>query len=112
MSNNTVSLDGLTVSDLAKLQAQIDIRIKEKLAETKVDVKNKILALLSESGFTLSDIFPAASQQEETASPAKKSVRVKYSDGQNTWTGRGRTPLWVKSFVESGGTLASLEVLK
>ena len=112
MSNNTVSLDGRTVSVLAKLQAQIDIRIKEKLAETKVDVKNKILALLSESGFTLSDIFPSASQQKETASPAKKSVRVKYSDGQNTWTGRGRTPLWVKSFVESGGTLASLEVLK
>ncbi len=112
MDNKSVSLDGLSVADLTALQAQIVEQIKTKHDESRQDVKNKILALLASSGFSFSDIFPSASSQKLTASVPKQKVKVKYSDGQNTWTGRGRMPLWVKSFVEAGGELTSLDVLK
>lgn len=112
MSTQPVSLEGLSVSDLTALQAQIDEQIEIKNEETKRDVKNKILALLGESGLSLSDLFPSARSVKLTTSDLKPKVRVKYSDGQNNWSGRGRMPRWVKSFVESGGDLAALDISK
>ena len=112
MDNKSVSLDGLSVADLTALQAKIAEQIKAKKEETKQEVRNQILAVLDSSGFSFSDIFPSGSAVKSVPAIAKKKVSVKYSDGQNTWTGRGRTPLWVKSFLETGGELASLEVGK
>ena len=112
MDNKSVSLDGLSVADLTALQAKIAEQIKVKHEEKKQDVKRQILDLLDSSGFSFSDIFPSGSAPKAAPAVAKKKVSVKYSDGQNAWTGRGRMPLWVKSFVEAGGNLASLEVTK
>lgn len=114
MAKKQVSLDGLSVSDLTALQAQIDeqIRLKHKETETRLEVKRQILALLAESGFTLADIFPSAQNQKAESSPATKKVKVKYSDGRNNWTGRGKMPLWIKSHIQGGGKLESLSVSK
>lgn len=112
MVKSTVSLDGLSVSDLTALQAQIDEQIKARREQAKQDMKQQILALLADAGFSLADIFPTVKNAKPEASPVKQKVRIKYSDGQNHWTGRGKMPLWIKSFVESGGKLASLEVAK
>jgi DNA-binding protein H-NS len=107
-----VSLDGLSVSDLTALQVQIDEQIKVKHEETRQEVKKQILALLAESGFSVADIFPSAKGQKAESGPARKMVKVKYSDGRNNWTGRGKMPLWIKSYIQGGGQLASLAVSK
>jgi len=112
MSNQSISLNGLSVSDLTALQAKIDEQIKIRHEEEKQDVKNKILALLADSGFSFSDIFPPTKGSKVIAAPVKSKVKVKYSDGQNNWTGRGRMPLWVKNFIQAGGELSSLSVSK
>ena len=112
MSDKSVSLDGLSVSDLTALQAQIEAQIKARHAEEKQEAKKRILDLLDEYGFTLGDIFPSAKGQLVTPGTLKKTVRIRYSDGQNTWAGRGRMPLWVKTFIQGGGKLDSLDVLK
>jgi DNA-binding protein H-NS len=112
MNKKSVSLDGLTVSDLTALQAQIDEQIKAKSEESRQVVKQQILALLAESGFSLADIFPSAKGQKADVAPVKNKVKVKYSDGRNNWTGRGKMPLWIKSYIQGGGQLASLAVGK
>ena len=112
MSNQSVSLDGLSVSDLTALQAKIDEQIKVRHEQEKQDVKNKILAILADSGFSFSDIFPSAKISKTNPALIKSKVKVKYSDGQNNWTGRGRMPLWVKNFIQAGGELSSLSVSK
>ena len=110
MSNNSFSLDGLSVLDLAALQVKIEEQIKTKKEETKQEVKAKILALLAEHSFLISDLFPATKSEKETTSIQKQKVKIKYSDGKNNWTGRGIMPLWVKDIIRAGGNLASLEV--
>jgi len=112
MPNQSISLNGLSVSDLTALQAKIDEQIKIRHEEEKQEVKNKILALLADSGFSFSDIFPSTKSSKVISVPVKSKVKVKYSDGQNNWTGRGRTPLWVKNFVQAGGEISSLSVSK
>lgn len=110
MARKNVSLDGLSVADLTALQAQIDEQIKIKHKETRQEVKQQILALLAETGFSLADIFPSARSQKTESGPARKKVKVKYSDGRNNWTGRGKMPLWIKSYIQGGGKLESLAV--
>ena len=110
MSNSTISLNGLSVSDLTALQSQIDEQIKIRKEQEKQDVKNKVLALLADAGFSFSDIFPDGKSAKSASAPAKSKVKVKYSDGQNNWTGRGKMPLWVKKHLESGGQMDSLKV--
>lgn len=107
-----VSLDGLSVSDLTALQVQIDEQIKVKHQETRQEVKQQILALLAAAGFSVADIFPSAKVQKAESSPTKQKVKVKYSDGRNNWTGRGKMPLWIKAFIQGGGKLESLAVAK
>ncbi len=45
------------------------------------------------------------------AERTRRPVPVKFSDGRgNTWTGRGKSPSWVKRAIESGATLESLRI--
>ncbi len=110
MTNHSVSLDEFSVSDLANLQAQIDQKLKQKQVERRSAVKNQILTLLKEADLTLVELFPSLSDQKTGSKPEKKTVAVKYSDGTNHWTGRGRTPQWIKNHLESGRDLDSLKV--
>ena len=48
MADNGISLDGLSVSDLAALQAKIADQIQAKKQESKREVKDKILAIVAE----------------------------------------------------------------
>ena len=110
MADNGISLDGLSVSDLAALQAKIADQIQAKKQESKREVKDKILAILAEYSYSISDIFPSVKGASDNAAAPKRKVKVKYSDGQNNWTGRGKKPLWVVDFLNKGGNLSSLEV--
>ncbi|WP_435382730.1 H-NS family nucleoid-associated regulatory protein [Crenobacter oryzisoli] len=46
---------------------------------------------------------------------ARKPVEAKYDNPTNpeqTWSGRGRKPVWVQEYLDSGKTLESLEITK
>ena len=110
MAENAISLDGLSVSDLAALQAKIAEQIKARKEESKQEAKAKILSILAEYSFSMDDLFPSAKGAQESSVVQKKKVKVKYSDGKNNWTGRGKKPLWVVEFLRTGGDLSSLAV--
>jgi DNA-binding protein H-NS len=50
-------------------------------------------------GFSLSDLANVGKVKK--VSPAKYRNP---NDPDQTWTGRGRTPLWIKALEESGGS--------
>jgi len=67
-------------------------------------VRNEVQALLNKEGLTLDDVLPMLSEK-----PAKAKVAAKYANPDNseeTWTGRGRTPLWLQAALDSGKSLA------
>ena len=110
MAENAISLDGLSVSDLAALQAKIAEQIKARKEESTQEVKDKILSILAEYSFSMADLFPLQKGGQEAGGVQKKKVKVKYSDGNNNWTGRGKKPLWVVEFLRTGGDLSSLAI--
>lgn len=100
------------MSELAELQAQIlelqkkanRIAIQEKAAALD-EIKTKIKVY----GITMKELSELAKESTRTFPP----VAVKYRHPQNaelTWTGRGRQPKWMESYLADGGKIEDLVV--
>lgn len=109
----TLNLEVLSVSQLAKLQAEIPDIIKRKSAERQEAFKQKLARMAQDEGFDLYKLFGVAATQSaaiETAKPSKAqakkgAVAIKYRDSKNpanTWTGRGREPRWLAAYTKAG----------
>ncbi len=83
--------------EIRKLQKLADeIRARE-VADVVSDIKTKIqLYGITEKDLGLSD------KQKNTVFPPM------YKKGNQTWSGRGRQPKWVKECLEAGGKLEDL----
>ena len=54
---------------------------------------------------------PAAKGASTAAkTPAGKGIAIKYRDGDNTWTGRGSQPRWLRAALGEGKTLEQFQV--
>ncbi|MBE7526222.1 MAG: H-NS histone family protein [Burkholderiales bacterium] len=83
--------------EICKLQKQAgEIRAKE-LAEVIADIKAKIQLY----GITEKDLGFSEKQKKPIYPPV-------YKKGNQTWSGRGRQPGWIKAYLEAGGKLADL----
>ena len=114
-----------TDAQLAKIQKQMaELQKKQQmlLAKTNTKVLAQIVALAKKSGISAEEIADAmkagVAKAVKTATPAKTrkksamagtKVPPKYRNPVNpeqTWTGRGKAPLWVQE-LQKTGTLES-----
>ena len=110
-------------SQLAKLRKEREaLEKREKALQTKTHSRaiEKILASAKDAGLSASDITSALGSgkkktaKAKVAGTAKKSgprgkVAPKYrnpADPSQTWTGRGKSPVWVQA-LKSAGSLDS-----
>lgn len=129
MSDNysTLSLD-----KLKREKAKIEKAITAMEAKEKKAAMAKVVAIAKESGFDLAELVgtkaravrkavtaPAATKAAPAVRKKKKvaakrgKVAPKYrnpEDSSMTWTGRGKQPIWVREYVENGGTLESITI--
>jgi len=97
------------MSSLANLIAQreaLDKQIAETRKQEISDAVKQVKALVAEYGLSASDVFPSSNGANamKAAAPASRGkVAPKYRDSAtgNTWTGRGRTPLWLAGHDKS-----------
>jgi DNA-binding protein H-NS len=96
MARTSSSLDGMSYAELAQMQTRIErLKIEKQNAE-RAELRQRILAMLKEHGFEISDLFGRG---------RKGSVAVKYrnpQNPQNTWSGRGRMPRWLVAATKGG----------
>ncbi|PZU16122.1 MAG: DNA-binding protein [Shinella sp.] len=74
-------------------------------------VRRKLTALAKQTGYTIEELFgPGADAIAAKSKPARRKgpkVKPKYRDPENrwnTWTGRGKMPLWLASKIRFGQT--------
>ncbi len=103
----------LSLEELVGLQKEIAGLIARKQANEKQKLAEKFKELAEKSGLQLSDI----SWQEEKDKPVKKTERKKkkynpkyYNPDapEQTWTGLGMKPRWVRALLEQGKTMDDL----
>lgn len=103
-----MELSSIGLPELKLLLAQIPKEIERREKDEKIKARKEIEAFAAERGFALSDLMGTAPEKKERA-----VVAIKYrhpADSTLAWTGRGRQPKWVVSFLAEGGDLNQLLV--
>lgn len=98
----SVDLNNLSVKQLNDLILKAEDRKKAVSAEKLEKVKEKIRALAKAEGFTVEELFGLGRR-----GAARKTVKVKPkyrnpADAGQTWSGRGRQPVWYRDAVAAG----------
>lgn len=102
-----MDLQALSFVELKDLLAQVQAEIGQREKAEKAEAKSMILELAKAHGLSLDDLF------KQAESKVKKPVEAKYrhpTDGSQTWSGRGRKPLWVQELLDQGKTLEELVI--
>jgi len=93
----TVDLNKLSLPELITIQKALPKAINKARKNEKKILRLKIEELAAESGFDLDELF---------IKKKRGKVKPKYENPDNTaqtWTGRGRMPLWVQEHLNNGG---------
>src|SRR5437899_7661866 len=105
-----MDLSGMSVADLRALQEQVKQEIKKREHEDVAKAREQILAIAQSVGIPLKDLI-GGQARAKASTTAKVAVRYRHpSDASLQWTGRGRQPKWVQSWVASGQSLDALRV--
>jgi DNA-binding protein H-NS len=103
---NTEDLAKIPLKELLAFQAKLNKAIELRREEEKQDIYQRINALASESGFSLSELL--------AHKPAKKtSAEIRYRNPNNKnegWTGKGRKPKWLTDLLDAGKKLEDFAV--
>lgn len=111
-----IDLKGMSRKELEKLQKDVAkalTRISDK--ELKA-VRDEAAKLAAKHGYTLADITGGTSAPAKKATKAKATktkAPAKYAnpaDKSQTWTGKGRQPVWYKEAIASGAAPATMEI--
>ncbi len=97
----TVDLKKLSLPELIILQKELPDAIKKARKTEKKILRKKIAELAAESGFDLDELIGKKRTQKKRGKVKPKYVNPDNAD--QTWTGRGRMPLWVQDHLNSGG---------
>jgi len=101
------------MDDLEQLYKQIsELQSKAKdLAEKKKEpIIEEIKSKIKLYGITAKQLGFGTSTTSAETKPQKAPVAVKYRHSENTWTGRGKRPLWIAAYLANGGKIEELLV--
>ncbi|WP_266160260.1 H-NS histone family protein [Dyella silvatica] len=105
-----IDLKTLSPKELQALIAGASAQMNEARSNQVRTVREKIDALLKNSGLTLAEVFPTRGGKKAAAKKGSKgSVAPKYhnpADPSQQWTGRGRQPLWFAQALRKRGVTA------
>jgi DNA-binding protein H-NS len=104
-----IDLKSLSPKELQALITHANAQMHEAHAQHVQVVRQKIEALLSHSGLSLEDIYPARGKKATGKKGGTGSVAPKYrnpTDASQTWSGRGRQPVWFVQALKRRGVTA------
>lgn len=102
-----IDLDALDLTELKKLQKDVDKAINEYQDRRLSEARAKLEAEARAMGFSLAELLDG----KKKATAAKSPPRYRHpEDASVTWTGRGRKPAWVIEHIEAGKPMEELEI--
>jgi DNA-binding protein H-NS len=105
-----MDLSTLSIPELRDLQQQIPAEIKRREVAEKINILNEVRAFAKARGYAIEELLGKDVKVKATTG---NKVKVKYRHPEHAeleWTGRGRRPKWVESWLANGSTLDSLLV--
>ena len=103
-----MNLEKMSLKDLLELEDKVQAAISEAKDRERIELKQKIEEMASESGFSVEELFVRG-----RASLKGRTVAPKYVNPDNraeTWTGRGRKPKWLVAKLASGAKIEEFAI--
>lgn len=101
-----MELSNLGLAELRALSAKLKAEIARREDEEIARARKKIQGIARDAGVPLKDLL---NRNDIPKSPA--SQRYRHPERLTfVWSGRGRKPLWVVTWLAEGGTLDDLRV--
>lgn len=107
----SIDLSGLSITDLEKLIDNAKSRIEQLKRQQFADLRRSLEQQAKEAGFDIYELFGVG--RATKAASEKKPVAPKYRDTvnpNNTWSGRGKHPVWLRDALAAGKTLDSFVI--
>lgn len=102
-----MDLSTMTMLELRKLEDNVKQELNSREREDLNKAREQIMAIAQQAGIPLKQLILDGLQPRT----GKVAVRYRHPDSATQqWTGRGRQPLWVKQWVESGKSIDLLRV--
>ncbi|SCK30392.1 H-NS family nucleoid-associated regulatory protein [Vogesella sp. LIG4] len=104
-----MDLSTLDFAGLLQLRTDVDAEIRRRESEEKAKAAKQVMDLIRTHGLDIQEL--ATKSVKSPASGTRKPVDAKYrhpDDASLSWTGRGRKPLWVVTWLDSGRALDDL----
>ena len=105
-------LSKLSLDELLSLQHQLAAEIEGRQSAEKAKAQQEILSLASRYGIEVK-FAGAAAAPAKAGKSKRRSVAAKYRHPENsalTWTGRGRSPIWVADWKAQHGSLDGITI--
>ncbi len=102
-----IDLESLSSTELKALIANAQSQMQAAHINHVKSVREKIEHLLKSSGLTLAEVYPT--RAGKGAKRTKSTVAPKYrnpEDPTQTWSGRGKQPLWFAQALKKRGVTA------
>lgn len=102
-----MDLENLALAELKELRGRVDRAISSFEERKKKEAAKQLEEKARELGYSLSELVGL------TAEKKRKPVAPKYAnpaDATQTWSGRGRKPLWVQAALDAGKSLDDLKI--
>lgn len=105
-----IDLKALSPKELQALITGANAQMQEAKSNHVRTVREKIDGVLKSAGLTINEVYPtrgggkkAGGKRSPTGSVAPK---YRNPNGGETWSGRGRQPLWFAKAIKKGGVTA------
>ncbi len=102
-----MDISTLSLSELRQLQDDITKQLKTREQAELTSAREQIFAIAKSAGISVKDLV-------ESGTRAKTgTVAVQFrnpNDAAQQWTGRGRQPNWVKTWLAEGNQMDALKV--
>ncbi len=103
-----MELGSMTVEQLRKLQVSAAEELKRREKSEKRNALKAIRDLAEARGFSLDELLedkPARAQRTKGVAKYRNPA-----DASQTWTGRGRKPVWVLDWLAAGKSIDKLAI--
>jgi len=109
--SNSIDLSKLSIPELEDLSKEVQTEIVNRKESEKQRVLDQIRELAGSIGMTPEELLGRQSKGRAGAGTA--TVAAKYrnpDDPSQTWSGRGKRPIWVNDALAAGKSLDDLAV--
>jgi DNA-binding protein H-NS len=99
-------LSKLSLADLRTLESQVQEALKTHNYLAISKAREQILHIAHSAGLSVNDILSTKAPKRVKSAPVAPKYRNPAAASQ-TWSGRGRKPLWIKALLEGGRAWAN-----